>query len=132
MGRLTSKKKELKIIEPKRKTVTYSERQKMKVIYRADSDRIRELNLLNKNESSFLRLLKQEFSEFEVIVKNKRMFIVDYDNYPIAIFEYRDGFKPLRSSDKEDGLPIFLYKGLISNDALKEDKQNLHNVKKLI
>ncbi|MCK4101363.1 hypothetical protein [Acinetobacter radioresistens] len=123
LGRVTAPKP--KSIPPKlqRRNFTYTERQKLKVMYESDADRIRELNALSKNEGSFLRLLKQEFSNNEVVVKRKRFFIVDSDKYPIAIFEYRDGNTQLRNSDVEDGLPLFLYKGVISSEAIREDAE---------
>ncbi|MBF7688641.1 hypothetical protein [Acinetobacter rathckeae] len=103
------------------KGYSYSERQYRKVAYLSDADRIRALNLLSANASVFLRLLKQEFLHHEVIVKNKRFFIVDRDQYPIAIFEYRDGEHAIKTMTVEDGLPLFLYKGIISSEKIKQD-----------
>ena len=40
---------------------------------------------------------------------------------PRAIFEYRDKTKTMKLVDRKDGIPPFLYKGLISTDALEED-----------
>ena len=125
IGRKTAPKQEQTPQKPPRRFLGYSERQRMKVMYETDADRIRELNALSKNESSFLRLLKQEFSTYEVVIKQKRFFIVDIDKHPIAIFEFRDGHKQLRNSDVEDGLPLFLYKGLISTTAIREDKKRI-------
>ena len=125
IGRKTAPKQEHTPQKPRRRFLGYSERQRLKVMYETDADRIRELNALSKNESSFLRLLKQEFSTYEVVIKQKRFFIVDIDKHPIAIFEFRDGHKQLRNSDVEDGLPLFLYKGLISTTAIREDKKRI-------
>ena len=77
-------------------------------MYENDADRIRELNLLSPNETKFMRILQREFLNEHVIVKNRRFYIADKDNYPIAIFEYRDGNKELKSNDLEDGIPLFL------------------------
>ncbi|WP_227554359.1 hypothetical protein [Acinetobacter lanii] len=41
----------------------------LKSMHQSDSDRIRELNLLNSNQSVFLRLLKHTFSEYEIAIK---------------------------------------------------------------
>ncbi|SDB92737.1 hypothetical protein [Acinetobacter boissieri] len=104
-----------------KKGYSYSERQYRKVVYLSDADRIRALNLLSANASVFLRLLKQEFPHCSVVVKNKRFFIVDRDQYPIAIFEYRDGEHAMKTMTIEDGLPLFLYKGVISAEKIKQD-----------
>lgn len=109
----------------KRKTINYTERQKAKIHYETDADRIRQLNLLSPNESKFMRMLQHEFTNEKVIVKDKRFYIADQDNYPIAIFEYRDGTKPIKNRDIEDGLPLFLYKALLSSQSIKEDKISL-------
>ena len=109
-----------------RRIKTYSERQKAKILYKTDADRIRELNQLSHTETKFMRALQREFLESQVIVKDKRFYIADNDNYPIAIFEYRDGKKPLKTKDLEDGLPLFLYKGIISGESIKEDKENIN------
>ena len=69
-----------------------------------------------------MRMLQHEFTNEKVIVKDKRFYIADKDNYPIAIFEYRDGTKSIKSKDMEDGLPLFLYKALLSSQSIKEDK----------
>lgn len=124
-GRKTAPKPQEREVKKTVQTYSYTQRQVLKVMYASDADRIRELNLLSANDSIFLRLLKQEFLDKEIVVKQKRFFIVDSDKYPVAIFEYRDGFKPLRNSDVEDGLPVFLYKGLLSSDAIKEDAQRI-------
>jgi len=31
----------------------------------------------------------------------------DWDNYPIVIFEYRDGTQAMKLQDQDDGLPLF-------------------------
>ncbi|WP_335986817.1 hypothetical protein [Acinetobacter bereziniae] len=105
--------------------LNYNERQRAKLNHQSDADRIRELNLLTPNESRFMRLLQHQFTEYKLIIKSRRFYIADNDNYPIAIFEYRDGTKPLRVVDKEDGLPVFLYKAILSSEALGEDKDSL-------
>lgn len=103
--------------------LSYNERQRAKIRYLNDADRIRELNLLSHNESKFMRLLQHQFLEHKLIIKDKRFYIADQDNYPIAIFEYRDGSKELKIKDIEDGLPLFLYKAILSSEALAEDKK---------
>lgn len=122
-----SKKKEEKSIKSKTRNVylSYNERQRAKIRYLNDVDRIRELNLLSHNESKFMRLLQHQFLEHKLIVKDRRFYIADQDNYPIAIFEYRDGTKELKVKDTEDGLPVFLYKAILSSDAIAEDKMAL-------
>lgn len=108
--------------------LSYNERQRAKLNHQSDADRIRELNLLSPNESRFMRLIQHQFTEYKLIIKNRRFYIADQDNYPIAIFEYRDGTKQLKVKDKEDGLPVFLYKAILSSDALAEDKSSLTEV----
>ena len=122
-----SKKKEEKSIKSKTRNVylSYNERQRAKIRYLNDVDRIRELNLLSHNESKFMRLLQHQFLEHKLIVKDRRFYIADQDNYPIAIFEYRDGTKELKVKDIEDGLPVFIYKAILSSDAIAEDKMAL-------
>ena len=105
--------------------LSYNERQRAKLNHQSDADRIRELNLLSSNESKFMRLLQHQFIEYKLIIKDRRFYIADIDNYPIAIFEYRDGTKALKVQDKEDGLPVFLYKAILSNEAIAEDKKQL-------
>ena len=100
---------------------THLQRLYLKSMHASDSDRIRELNLLSKNQSSFLRLLQQIFHEYRIAIKQQRFIVLDRDQFPIAIFEYRDGTQALKLIDQEDGLPLHLYKGLISSEALKED-----------
>lgn len=41
----------------------------LKSMHQSESDRIRGLNLLNTNQSVFLRLLKHTFSEYEIAIK---------------------------------------------------------------
>lgn len=108
--------------------LSYNERQRAKLNHQSDADRIRELNLLSPNESKFMRLLQHQFTEYKLIIKDRRFYIADQDNYPIAIFEYRDGTKQLKVKDKEDGLPVFLYKAILSSDALAEDKSSLTEI----
>lgn len=105
--------------------LSYNERQRAKIRYLSDADRIRELNLLSQNESKFMRLLQHQFLDHQLIIKDRRFYIVDQDNYPIAIFEYRDGSKELKVKDSEDGLPVFLYKAILSSEAIAEDKLSL-------
>lgn len=119
-----NKKKEEPVIK-RRRIMSYSERQLAKIKYETDSDRIRQLNLLSPNESKFMRLLQHEFEKQKVIVKDRRFYIADQDNYPIAIFEYRDGTKQIKSKDIEDGLPIFIYKSIISKEEIRKDKEEL-------
>lgn len=108
--------------------LSYNERQREKIRYQNDADRIRQLNLLSTNESKFMRLLQHQFEEHKLIVKDRRFYIADQDSYPIAIFEYRDGTKELRVKDAEDGIPVFLYKAILSSEAIAEDKLSLSNV----
>ena len=124
-SKLLSLRKNETIQRTKNVYLNYSERQRAKLSHQSDADRIRELNLLSTNESKFMRLLQHQFTEYKLIIKNKRFYIADQDNYPIAIFEYRDGAKQLKVKDKEDGLPLFLYKAILSSDALAEDKNSL-------
>lgn len=105
--------------------LTALERQKAKVGYATDADRIRELNLLTPTSSKFWSMLKREFDPLEIVIKNKRFFVVDADKFPIAIFEYRDGMQDLRAVDTEDGLPIFMYKNLPPSSQLRADKDEL-------
>ncbi|MFH7766902.1 hypothetical protein [Acinetobacter sp. BSP-28] len=109
--------------------LSYNERQRAKIRYLSDADRIRELNLLSQNESKFMRLLQHQFLDHQLIIKDRRFYIVDQDNYPIAIFEYRDGSKELKVKDSEDGLPVFLYKAILSSEAIAEDKLSLTSKK---
>ena len=108
--------------------LSYNERQREKIRYQNDADRIRQLNLLSTNESKFMRLLQHQFENHKLIVKDRRFYIADQDSYPIAIFEYRDGTKELRVKDAEDGIPVFLYKAILSSEAIAEDKLSLSNV----
>ncbi|WP_395000360.1 hypothetical protein [Acinetobacter sp.] len=122
-----SKEPKEKIVKQQKRNVylSYNERQREKMRYASDADRIRQLNLLSHNESKFMRLLQHQFEEYKLVVKDRRFYIADQDNYPIAIFEYRDGTKELRAEDKEDGLPVFLYKAMISSEAIAKDKLSL-------
>ena len=108
--------------------LNYNERQRAKIQYLNDADRIRQLNLLSPNESRFMRLIQHQFLEHKLIVKDRRFYIADEDNYPVAIFEYRDGTKELKVTDTEDGLPVFLYKAILSSEAIAEDKKALTEV----
>lgn len=116
-----NKKTEKKEIKQKR-TMTYTEKMKAKVSYENDADRIRQLNLLSPNESKFMRILQHEFTDQKIIVKDKRFYIADQDNHPIAIFEYRDGSREIRTKDKEDGIPLFMYKAILSAQRISKDK----------
>ena len=108
--------------------LSYNERQREKIRYYNDADRIRQLNLLSPNESKFMRLLQHQFEDQKLIVKDRRFYIADQDYYPIAIFEYRDGSKELKVKDTEDGIPVFLYKAILSSEAIAEDKESLKDV----
>lgn len=105
--------------------MTYQQKLHLKTHHQNDSDRIRELNELSRNQSVFLRLLKQTFINHEIAIKQKRFIILDRDYLPCAIFEYRDGTQAIKLMDHEDGLPLYLYKGLISSDELKQDYLNI-------
>lgn len=101
--------------------LSYNERQRAKLQHYSDADRIRELNLLSPNESKFMRLLQHQFQHELLIIKDRRFYIADQDRYPIAIFEYRDGSKEIKVQDVEDGIPVFIYKAILSSDAIVED-----------
>ena len=105
--------------------LSYNERQRAKIRHQSDAERIRELNLLSTNESKFMRLLQHQFTEYKLIIKDRRFYIADQDYYPIAIFEYRDGTKKLNVEDTEEGTPVFLYKAILSSEAILEDKAKL-------
>lgn len=105
--------------------LNYNERQREKIRYHNDADRIRQLNLISPNESKFMRLLQHQFEDHKLIVKDRRFYIADRDNYPVAIFEYRDGTKQLKVEDTEEGTPVFLYKAILSSEAILEDKAKL-------
>ena len=104
---------------------TQLQRVYLKAVHQTDSDRIRELNLLSKNQSVFLRLLKQTFIDYDIAIKQQRFIVVDRDAMPIAIFEYRDGTMARKITDVEDGIPLHLYKALLSSEALKQDYLNI-------
>ncbi|CAB1211883.1 hypothetical protein [Acinetobacter bouvetii] len=109
---------------------TYQQKLLLKSHHQTDSDRIRELNQLNRNQSVFLRLLKQTFTHHEIAIKQTRFIILDRDYMPCAIFEYRDGTQAMKLIDQEDGLPLYLYKGLISSDELKQDYLSIISTQK--
>lgn len=44
---------------------------------------------------------------------------------PLAIFEYRDGTQSFKAMDYEDGIPVYIYKALISSEALQQDLEML-------
>lgn len=107
----------------KKDNLNYHERQIAKVRYESDLERIRQLNLLSHNQNIFMRILQHQFIDHRIVVKDQRFYITDKDNYPFAIFEYRDGKVHLSLKGKEDGLNLFLYKAIISSDAIAEDKR---------
>ena len=121
-SRPEKRQKEAPKIKARNVYLSYNERQRAKIRHQSDAERIRELNLLSTNESKFMRLLQHQFTEYKIIIKDKRFYIADQDYYPVAIFEYRDGTKELKLQDKEDGIPVFLYKAILSSEALEEDK----------
>ncbi|AXQ22353.1 hypothetical protein BEN71_09820 [Acinetobacter wuhouensis] len=84
-----------------------NEKHRGKLSAQSDSDHIRELNLLSPNKSKFIRLLQHQFTEHHLIINNRRFYVVDWDNYPIVIFEYRDGTQAMKLQDQDDGLPLF-------------------------
>lgn len=104
---------------------THQQRLHLKSQHQSDSDRIRELNKLSSNQSIFYRLLQNTFIDFSISVKNNRFIVLDRDHFPIAIFEYRDGREPRKLIDQEDGLPLYLYKALISAEELNSDLTRL-------
>ena len=120
-------KQEKRTVKSRNVYLSYNERQRAKISYFSDAERIRQLNLLSPNESRFMRLLQHEFLEYQLIIKDRRFYIADQDNYPIAIFEYRDGTKELRVIDREDGLPLYLYKAILSSEAIAQDKKAIMN-----
>lgn len=103
--------------------LNYHERQIDKVLYKNDLERIRELNLLTHNQSKFMRILQHQFTQHNIIVKDQRFYITDKDHYPFAIFEYQDGTGQLMLKGKEDGLNLFLYKAILSSEAIAKDKR---------
>ncbi|MHA3892146.1 hypothetical protein [Acinetobacter sp. GXMZU3951] len=107
--------------------LSYNERQRAKLQHYSDADRIRELNLLSPNESKFMRLLQHQFLNELLIIKDHRFYIADQDRYPIAIFEYRDGSKELKVQDVEDGIPVFIYKAILSSEAIADDHVFIKN-----
>lgn len=109
---------------------SFKTRQFKKVLFHSDAERIKELNALSAVESNLYRLLKNEFHEFDVIIKSKRFFIVDADRYPIAIFEYHSGRQGYKAASNEDGVPLFVYKARFSSAQLKEDALQIRSVHK--
>lgn len=99
-------------------------------MHQNDSDRIRGLNKLSTNQSTFLRLLKHTFFNLEITVKNNRFIVLDRNHFPISFFEYRDGTAPIKVVDQEDGLLLHLYKALISADELKKDYSSIISAEK--
>ncbi|ANF82101.1 hypothetical protein A3K93_07765 [Acinetobacter sp. NCu2D-2] len=110
--------------------LTHQQKLYLKSMHQTESDRIRELNKLSSHQSTFLRLLKQTFFHFEIAVKDNRFIVLDRDHFPLAIFEYRDGTQPIKLVDQEDGLPLHLYKALISSDELKKDYASIISTEK--
>ena len=55
--------------------LSYNERQRAKIRHQSDAERIRELNLLSTNESKFRRLLQHQFTEYKIIIKDKRFYM---------------------------------------------------------
>lgn len=110
----------------RQRNFNYMERQQVKTRYESDTERIRQLNLLNTNESKFMRLLQHEFNSYNIVAKNRRFYVADKEMYPIAIFEYRDSKQVYISEDKEDGLPIFLYKGIISQNEIQKAYEKIN------
>ena len=47
--------------------LSYNERQREKIRYQNDADRIRQLNLLSPNESRFMRLLQHQFLQEQLL-----------------------------------------------------------------
>lgn len=106
-------------------TTSFQHKLRIKSLHQSDSDRIRELNLLSHNQGMFLRILKQTFLDYEIAIKQQRFIVLDHDKMPCAIFEYRDGTQAMKLIDQEDGLPLHLYKGMISKEALEHDYLNI-------
>jgi hypothetical protein len=122
---LTKEKPVNKVIRRYSAPLTYQQKLQLKSQHQNDSDRIRELNELSRNQSVFLRLLKQTFINHDIAIKQQRFIILDRNSMPCAIFEYRDGTHAIKLMDHEDELPLYLYKGLISGDELKQDYLNI-------
>lgn len=74
---------------------TQQQRLYLKAMHQANSQRIRELNLLSTNQSIFLRLLKQIFADYEITIKQQRFLLLNQDHIPLDFFEYRDGINPI-------------------------------------
>ena len=58
-----------------------------------------------------------QFTEYYLVVKDRRFYVIDPDNYPI-VFEYRDVTQAMKLQDQEDGLPLFLYKAILSSESI--------------
>ncbi len=48
----------------------------------------------------------------------------------MCVFKYRDDTQAIKLMDHEDWLPLYLYKGLISGNELKQDYLNIISRKK--
>lgn len=105
--------------------MTYQQKLHLKTHHQTYSDHIRELNELSRNQSVFLQLLKQTFINHDIAIKQRRFIILDCDYMPCVIFEYRDGTQAIKLMDHEYRLTLYLYKGLISSDELKQDYLNI-------
>ncbi|NNH87527.1 hypothetical protein [Acinetobacter terrae] len=70
-------------------------------------------------------MFKQTFINHDIAIQQGCFIILDRDYMPCAIFEYRDGTQAIKLMDHEYGLPLYLYKGLISSDKLKQDYLNI-------
>jgi hypothetical protein len=90
-----------------------------------DSKRIRKLNKLSRNQSDFLRLLKQTFINPDIAIKQQHFILLDRDSIPSRYLNIVMVFKLIKLMDHEDGLPLYLYTGLISGDELKPDYLNI-------
>lgn len=103
--------------------VNYKSKNTAKVLYENDVERIRELNHLSANESKFMRILQHQFTNQNLVVKDKRFYITDKDSYPVAVFEYHEGQQKLRMIGNEDGVRVFFYKAILSSEAIAEDRK---------
>lgn len=54
--------------------LNYNERQREKIRYHNDADRIRQLNLLSPNESKFMRLLQHQFEDHKLIKRQTFLY----------------------------------------------------------
>ena len=70
--------------------LNYNERQREKIRYHNDADRIRQLNLLSPNESKFMRLLQHQFEDHKLIepyrVCRRVNILRDYPDDKIKIY----------------------------------------------